>query len=641
MITDVLRRIKWLSLIFFIFCFANSAIGLVHDYGVAGDDPATKQVDESARVASDDIVRNGRYQLSTRFDLRVSATQVSAFKYKKGADGSDFYNFDVARFASDEVTPEISIRLIDGTEIQSVEVYPERYYQPEGIIIGSDKKSLTITMSDKLPYCIVNINGTLTDKKMAGIPMLAIIMDPLERDKPDINSANVLNFGQFSRRYLVDNPITDQEGQICRPSGTVSDTSRNTQEVFIWDYEAGKFVSSESSEVQFPDMRIRERDDVSDAFQAALDIVRKSQIIDTIYFPAGTYIWSGLSIKNWDGNRSDGKLNIYLDEDALLVNRLQACKQSLEPAIGIWHSSNITISGRGIIDGNACYTIRWDRKDARDTPHQGGAMLVHCSDITFNDTYVRDAKQWNWECHTVSNITYNNIKGLSPFCHAWVDGLDLTSGRNVVVNGAITLGNDDTFASGHYNPSDEFPRRFLEELDRASGQNKADMEAMQNRICAAAAIYNKERLVWDSADSENITVNNVLAWSAFANNVRLGANTCWQGSPGEFTSFRLKSYSFNNFNSVMRNSGTAILVHNGSHKSYPGYESLVFRNCSFAGNSSDNTRFPAGSDLTDFNPAQVIIENCWFKDPAKPFNFRNIRNLTLKDFGSCSQGGEK
>ena len=68
--------------------------------------------------------------------------------------------------------------------------------------------------------------------------------------------------------------------------------------------------------------------------------VKNSDTLDTIYFPAGTYLWSGLSIKNWDGNGKDGKLNIYLDEDALLVNRLQECTQAMEPAIGIWDSSN-------------------------------------------------------------------------------------------------------------------------------------------------------------------------------------------------------------------------------------------------------------------------------------------------------------
>jgi len=624
---------RWTAVLIAVFAvcpvigFAAEGNGGVHDYGRSGDDPATA-VDESAIAASDNISENKQYAESTKYAMTANDTPVSIYKYKKGPDGSRFYNFDITRFSSRDRTPTLKVMLTDDTVINSVEVYPERYYPQDVLSVSSDKKRLTFTVSEKLPYCIVNINGTLST--MTGNPMLAVINDPPENNKPDLNAGNVLNFKVFAAEYLKANPITDQEGQVCRPAGTVTDTSRNTNEQFTWHYEAGVYVNPRQRDVQFPNKRLRDKNDVSEAFQAALEEVRNSAELDTIYFPAGTYIWSGLCIKNWDGKGADGTLDIYLDEDALLVNRLQECKQALEPTIGIWHSSNITISGRGIIDGNACYTLTLDRKDARDTPHQGGAMVVQSEDITFNDTYIRDVKQWNWECHTVRNVTYNNIKGLSPYAHAWVDGLDLTSGKNVTVNGAFTLGNDDTFASGHYNPSDEFPRRFLDELDRATVEEKARMEAEKSNVCAAAAVYNKERLQWDTDDSENITVNDVLGWSGLANNIRFGANTRWKGQPGQHTSYQLAGYTFNNFNSVMRTAQDAVKVHNGSHRSYPQYESLIFRNCSFAGNNGANAAIPAGSDLNNFNPDTVVIDNCWFKE-AQPFIFRNIQKLILYD----------
>ena len=153
-------------------------------------------------------------------------------------------------------------------------------------------------------------------------------------------------------------------------------------------------------------------------------------------------------------------------------------------------------------------------------------MLVHSQNITFNDTYVRDVKQWNWECHTVQNVTYNNIKGLTPFQHSWVDGLDLTSGKNITVNGAITMGNDDTFAAGHFNPSDGFPNSALK------GKDLSALTETEKNIAAAAGIYNNDRLQWDQDDSENCTVNNTLGWSTFANAVRLGHNTKWKADGG-------------------------------------------------------------------------------------------------------------
>jgi hypothetical protein len=615
----------------FVFSFNGAnAFAQVRDYGRPGDDPATA-ADESLATASESITENNRYEESGKYEVEANGTTVSTYKYRKGPDGGSFYNFDIARFSSTERAPELKIRMKDATLINSVEIYPSRYYPQEALHISEDKKTLVFMVPSALPYCIININATLSDKSMAGNPMLAVINDPPETDRPDLNAENVLDFKKFASAYLAAHPITDAVGEQCREAGSVTDTSRNTGELFAWHFEAGRYVAPETKNVCFPDKRVRAKNDVSEAFEAALEAIRNSAKMDTIYFPAGVYVWSGLNIKNWRGNGADGRLNIYVDEDALLINRLQECKQSLEPAIGIWHSSNITVSGRGIFDGNACHQLTLDRKDARDTPHQGGAMVVQSEDITFNDTYLRDAKQWNWECHTVRNVTFNNIKGLSPFAHAWVDGLDLTSGRDVTVNGAFTLGNDDTFASGHYNPSDEFPRRFLEETDRAQGDEKARLETQLSNVCAAAAIYNKERLQWDTDDSENICVNNTLGWSGMANNIRLGANTRWKGERGRFESYNLKSYIFNNFNSVMRTSIDAVRVQNGSKGSLPAYEKLIFRNCSFSGNGGNNVAIPTGSTLSQFSPELVVMENCHFDSADKPFIFKNIKSLILRD----------
>ena len=42
---------------------------------------------------------------------------------------------------------------------------------------------------------------------------------------------------------------------------------------------------------------------------------------------------------------------------------------------------------------------------------------------------MRDSQQWNWETHDVVDINLNNIKGLSPYNHGWIDGLNLSSGK--------------------------------------------------------------------------------------------------------------------------------------------------------------------------------------------------------------------
>lgn len=634
--TAILKKIVIIFLSVFLINLAGPKITLadedpnsrpdVHDYGKTGDDPNTSE-DESEIVANSDVLKSAQYKESEKYKLKANGKPVSVFKYQKSETaGSAFYHMDVARFSSDDKTPIFEVELIDGSTIENVSVYPQRYYSSDVFKVSADKKKLTFQMSEALRYCIVNINGSSADTK--GKPQLSIINDPTETDKPDINAANVLDFGKFSKDYLNENPINDVVGEEAREAGEVTDTSLNDETEHTWQYEKGVFQKNSDKEVKFPNKRARLSTDVSEAFQAALKEVKSNSNLDTIYFPAGTYIWSGLSIKEWNGDGADGKLTIYLDEDALLVNRLQECQEAMEPAIGIWNSSNITISGRGIIDGQGTYNYTWDRSDADKTGHQGGSMVSHSQNITFNDTYVRDTKQWNWECHTVDTVTYNNIKGMSPYQHAWVDGLDLTSGKNVTVNGAFTMGNDDTFASGHYNPSDEFPRRRLQ------GKDLSQLSREDTKIAAAAGIYNRDRLLWDNDDSENFSINNVLGWSPCANSIRLGHNTNWKPEGG---SYRMKNYVFNNYNSVLvagytSNSGgeTAIRVQNGNLDSYPNYDNLVFDNCSFEGNNGNNVEAPAG-EITNFNPDSILIKNCWFKDPTKKLSFDSIKNVTLEN----------
>lgn len=607
--------------------FQMEGRGAVHDYGKSGDDPATPE-DESAVVANSDPFKSGQYQESTKYSLKANGTPVSVYKYQKQANPGKFYHMDVARFSSDDAQPVFEVTVNDGSLIESVTIYPQRYYPQDGFQISEDKKTLTFQMSENLRYCILNINGTEDDRE--GKPQLAIINDPTETNKPDVNGANVLNFKTFADNYLAEHPVTDTVGEKCRDGGSVTDTSLNTSAEYTWEYGEGVYQDYWDKDVFFPNKRARLQNDVTDAFQAALKEVKESGTLDTIYFPAGTYVWSGLSIKDWDGNGKDGALNIYVDEDALLVNRMQECVEAMEPAIGIWNSSNITVSGRGVFDGNGAYSKTMDQAHARLSGHQGGSMVVQSQDITFNDTYLRDAKQWNWECHTGENITYNNIKGLSPYQHSWVDGLDLTSGKNITVNGAITMGNDDTFASGHFNPSDGFPQGEL------SGKDLDNLTTAQKNTAAAAGIYNKDRLKWDTKDSENFTINNTLGWSTFANAVRLGHNTKWKPDGG---SYQMKNYEFNNVNTLHVQGwnpnlgGGGLSIQNGTNNCNPNYESLVFNDCSFNATAGGNSaRFPSGNNLNNYHPKKVTLKNCWFKDASTPVAFRKIDNVRVEDF---------
>lgn len=551
-------------------CIAMCAAGLT---GLA---PVEVSAEESSDGSIHVYADTPGDEVSAKYTLTANGTEVPVIKYQ--ANGN---NFDVARFSSDDATPEYTVN-VPNEEIETVTVYPERYYQQDGLQVSEDKHSVTFTLSDQLRYCFVMINGGPADQ--AGKPYLAIINDPTETDKPDVNASNVLNFQIFMEEYLSEHP--NSEVQEAEPAGVTSGGV---------EYEAGELVDNSTSQVRFPNKRKMTDDDATYALQAALDkIYEEGSPYDTLYFPAGTYTYSGLEIRNRNGKH----VMIYVEEGALLKNRIQECMQAMEPAIGIWDSSDITISGRGIFDGNGVANYNKDRHDAKDSCHQGGVMIVRSSNITFNDTYVRDAKQWNWESHGSKNCTLNNIKGLTPYNQPWIDGLDMASGQDLTINGALTLGNDDNFASGHYNPSDGFP-------NTVPGYDQ----------------YNSDCLEWDTEDSFNISVNNTLGWSySGGNGVRMGHNTYGH---------QMKNYTFTNVNTTnFTGGGRGITVQN-STGTYPRYEEITFVNCSF-----DTTRVGRNFHIlgkSDTMIETVKLENCWFSNENAVSEAANIENLTITD----------
>ena len=344
---------------------------IVHAYT-----PFTIPATGPSGVAYPSHVRND--VISARFGVKVANVSVPAIRYDNTVNGNQGHNMDVARFASNSLTPKIEINL---------------------------------------PYAIVIINGDDPQDASTTNPQLTLINDPLEEPakQPSLSAPNVLNFKTFSENYLRKNPITDSVGQICRPAGSVTDASLNDGRLFTWNHEAGRFVSYTSKRVAFPNLRARDSNDLSDALQAALEKIKNTPELNTLYIPAGVYLWSGLKIHNWNGDANNGgkPLFVYTDENALMINRQKECREAIEPAIYIAYSSYITISGRGIHDGQGCLSFSTDRKDAKNTPHQGGVVIKKSNNITFNDTYMRDSQQWNWETHDVVDINLNNIKGLS------------------------------------------------------------------------------------------------------------------------------------------------------------------------------------------------------------------------------------
>lgn len=529
---------------------------------------------------------------STKYQVQAAGAPVQAVQY--AANG---HNYDIARFASDSRTPTITVTL-PSTTINTVNVYPARYYPSGSVSVSTDKHTLTFQMSAVagLNEAIVMVNGDSTNA--AGQPYLAVVNDPLEdpAQRPDTTSApdgsgvnlqtGVLNFQQFAAKYLSAHPNSAaQTAPAATTSSLAGQTIDGTAIPAGQKTSAGSLVSASSVNVRYPNERVMAADDDTFALQAAIATIKANPTaLNTLYFPDGTYVWSGLLVNGLDGSTlKGGKLKIYTDEGALLKNRVQAYMEAFEPAVGIINSSNIEVDGRGVFDGNGVANYRADSHDAYRSQHQGGVMVMHSSNITFNDTYERDAKQWNYETHTANGVRFNNIKALTPYSQPWIDGTDFASGQDITANGVFTLGNDDAFASGHYNSSDGFtPLASGVWGNFQLGTSIPDVQGFVNAVGAydtVAGVLGFDNYHWDHEDSKNISISNTLNWSVGAgNSIRIG----WSSY-----GFRLNNYTFDNFNSVSAPAG-GIFTQN-SPKPYPRISSIVIKNSSF-----DTSRYTSG-----------------------------------------------
>lgn len=575
--------------------------------------------------------------MSTRFSVMVADVNVPTIRYDNTVNGNQGHNMDVARFASNSPTPKIEINITGGTDINSITIHPVHFYPQKAITISTDRRKFTFEMAKNLPYAIVVINGDDPQDASTTNPQLTLINDPLEdpAKKPSLSAPNVLNFKTFSENYLRENPITDSAGQICRPAGSITDTSLNDEKPLTWNHEAGRFVSYTNKIVAFPNLRARDRNDLSDALQAALEKIKNTPKLNTLYIPAGIYLWSGLKIHNWNGDVNNGgkPLFVYTDENALMINRQKECREAIEPAIYIAYSSFITVSGRGMHDGQGCLTFVTDRKDARNTPHQGGVVLKKSTNLTFNDTYMRDSQQWNWETHDVVNVDLNNIKGLSPYNHGWIDGLNLSSGKNVTVNGSITLGNDDVFATGHYNPSNEFPMRTYNENKSINLTNTDANPAEIRNTFAAAGVYNRDRLNWSNSDTENIRVSNAIGWTRLAHCIRAGINTRMSTPKTDMCGRLLKGFYFDNFHAIVGRNGNGDIrfLNYNSSTSWPLYEKIEIKNSSFW---KPGDKWALIQTMADGNQMiqNFVMQNLYFVKPITnpSATFSGITNLTIE-----------
>ncbi|MEU3516862.1 glycosyl hydrolase family 28 protein [Streptomyces sp. NPDC006654] len=316
----------------------------------------------------------------------AQAIYEKSVSYRLTANGREvpvtqYHGYDIAQFAMGEGTTKLTLTKINNTSIGSYSISPAKL----NLSASVSGPNLTFTVSDD-EYLIVKVDGR---------PRIVIAIDPAERDRPASSGV-----GTFNVRSA---PYSATPGS---------------------DYATASFQSA--------------LDDAS-----AWGSANGRQ--GTVYVPAGVYTLGNLYLRS--------NLILYLEPGAVLRYTGERAhygvhwhKQSQNRDI-TWFistrysSKNISVHGRGVIDGNGEDSLR---------PGNLGANLlvpIYTTNFDVNGVTFRESSSWAVTPIRSSKMTFRNIKIFNRFDMGENDGIDVMESTDVTVNHAIAIGLDDPFST--------------------------------------------------------------------------------------------------------------------------------------------------------------------------------------------------
>ena len=293
-----------------------------------------------------------------------------------------YTGYDIAQFALGTGAATMAVTKINKTDIGSYSISPEKL-NIAGSVSGP---TLTFTVQSN-GYLIVKVDGR---------PNLVIAADPAETNRPASSGTGIFNVQSAPYSALPN-------------TGGYTTTAFQTalNDAAAWGSANGKQ--------------------------------------GTVYVPAGVYTLGNLYLRSnlafylapgavlrYTGERDHYVVNGHKDSQARDLTWFISTRYS---------STNISIYGRGIIDGNG---------QAALAPGNLGVNLlvpVYTSGFTVDGITFRESSSWAVFPLRSSTMAFRNIKIFNRFDMGENDGIDVTESTDVTVTHAIGIGLDDPFST--------------------------------------------------------------------------------------------------------------------------------------------------------------------------------------------------
>lgn len=297
-----------------------------------------------------------------------------------------------------------------------------------------------ISYKDDYDYAQFSFSGTVSIEVTANVPITSFSISPMAKNIEGTVSGNKLTFTLSSSTYVIVkiNDLTKKMVIAADPLETDIPPSSGTG---IYNVTQAPYNADKTGATM-----------ASGAIQRAIDDANQAGG-GIVFVPAGVYKSGNLTLKS--------NVTFYLAGGAVIVGTGKGEDYAIDfrkdsrNADGTYfirtavNSSNITVRGRGTIDGKGI-AMR-ERKMPSPNKNEGfiNNLLVPLAttNFTFDGLILRDAGFWSFMVVRSDHVTIKNLKGFQDLYKIENDVIDINESQDVLVKHAIAISDDDTYST--------------------------------------------------------------------------------------------------------------------------------------------------------------------------------------------------
>lgn len=318
---------------------------------------------------------------------------------------------------------------------------PSIYTASSVFSLKADNQSIpVISYMPDYDYAHFSFDGTVSLEVTASEPITSYSISPLAKNIEGTVNGNKLTFSLSSSTYVIVE-INGWRKRIVIAADPLETNIPPSSGAGIYNVTHSPFNADKTGATM-----------ASNSIQQAIDAAHNAGG-GTVYIPPGVYKSGNLTLKS--------NVTFYLAGGAVILGTGKGedyrndFRKDSRNADGTYFirttagSSNITVRGRGTIDGKGI-AMR-ERKMPAPNKNEGflNNLLVpmQTSNFNFDGLILRDAGFWSFMVVRSDNVTIQNLKGFQDLYKIENDVIDINESQNVLVQHAIAISDDDTYST--------------------------------------------------------------------------------------------------------------------------------------------------------------------------------------------------